>query len=330
MTHPGQGRWRKTILPVLAGIVVAAAVLAVVRRVGGIADRRQGLEGRKAITSDGAEGAAASLDEPGTITWVSDDLPPAFIHAGPDRGKGIVDGVVAMYVERLPEYEHRFVHANMPRILGMMKAGGNVCYAGLFKTPEREQFIQFSIPNLITMSNGVVVARGRARSLVGQGQEVSLEELLRKKDLTLGVTQGRAYGGRLDELLSGASPDSPNIVVRAGQDSLLGLLRMLGAGRIDYCLGFPWEVPYVAKHGGLAEFFDIVPISETKDARWVKNYIGCPRNEWGIELIRKIDGVLRTVMPTEAHMQHQLKWFPAAMAPLVRQAYAGHILTVNE
>ncbi len=264
-----------------------------------------------------------------TITWANDNMPPAFIVDGPEKGNGIVDGVVEIYKAHLPEYDHDHIVGNMARILQMMKNGEKVCYAGFFKTPEREKYIYFSIPNLINYSNIIVVKKSRLKSLFGNKESVSLEALLKNPDLRLGVTRDRSYGGAVDELLKKYKDKNKNIVYRAGQDSLKGLLRMLSAERIDYTIGFPWEVPYVAQQINKRDDISALAIEEGKKDYWIKNYMGCPKNEWGRQMIEKINRILLDVRPTEKHMYHQLKWFPRDMEPQIRKAYKDQILTIT-
>lgn len=263
------------------------------------------------------------------ITWLSDNLAPAFISQGPDKGEGIVDGVVEIYKQHLPDYDHEHLEATMPRILQLMQEGAKVCYAGFFRTPEREAFVKFSFPNLINYM-GVLVVKKENRSLLFKDKEtISLIDLLGDARFRLGLTKGRSYGKIIDDIIK-AKGDRDKILYRSGQDSLEGLLEMLAANRIDYTIGFPWEFPYVAKQMGRQDRFGAVYIQEGKETRWIKNYLGCPKNEWGEKLIQKINRILIKVRPTEAHMHYQLKWFPKDIEESIRAACNTHILSVEK
>ncbi len=261
-----------------------------------------------------------------TIIWLNDNLPPAFISEGPGKGEGIVDGVVSIYKKHLPEYEHRHVVANMARIISMMKQGENACYAGFFKTPEREEFVHFSLPNLIALSNSLVIERSGAEKMFGNRSSISLEEMLKKENLKPGITKDRSYGEVIDSLLNRYRDNNNKYTVRAGENSLLGLLQMLENKRIDYTIGFPWEVSYIADRLGKRNKFSVFPIEETKDSQWTRNYIGCTKNSWGEVVIEKINAILLKVRSTEEHMHHQLKWFPGNLEGVVRNAYKDLIL----
>ncbi len=72
-----------------------------------------------------------------------------------------------------------------------------------------------------------------------------------------------------------------------------------------------------------------IAIEEGKKDYWIKNYIGCPKNEWGRQLMEKINKILVKARPTKKHIYHQLKWFPKEMEPQIRKAYDEQILTIT-
>jgi len=265
-----------------------------------------------------------------TITWVNENFPPAFIIDGPDKGNGITDGAVSVYKKYLPEYNHRHLVANMARILAMIKEGQKVCYAGFIKTPEREKFIKFSLPNIITYSNAIIVKKDTAASLFGTQRSASLDRLLSDDKLKLGLTKGRAYGGAIDPLINAYIGVNKNILIRGGQNELLGLLEMLDHQRIDYTIGYPWEVAYLADQVDKRQHYSVISIRETEDQSWVLSYAGCPNNEWGRKFIKELNAVLIKVRPMEVYITHLLKWYPLEMEPDIRRAYSEKVLSVSE
>jgi uncharacterized protein (TIGR02285 family) len=265
-----------------------------------------------------------------TITWVNENFPPAFILDGPDKGNGITDGAVSVYKKYLPEYNHRHLIANMTRILELMKTGKKVCYAGFIKTTEREKYIQFSLPNIITYANTIIAKKDSINLLFGTKKSASLKTLLKKDKLKLGLTHGRAYGGVIDQLLSTYAGTNKNIFFRSGQNELLGLLEMMDHKRIDYTIGYPWEVAYLANQINKRNQYSVISIRETEGQQWVLSYAGCPKNEWGKKFIQKLNAVLIKVRPKEDYIHHLLKWYPPEIETDIRQAYQQMVLSVNE
>ncbi|THB71877.1 MAG: TIGR02285 family protein [Desulfobulbaceae bacterium] len=265
-----------------------------------------------------------------TLTWVFENFPPAFIVEGPQKGNGITDGALDIYIENLPEYEHEKRVANMSRILALIKDGKPVCYPGFIKTKHREEFIEFSLPNILTYSNALIVRRGDENQFLKDHPSISIKKILTEGNLRVGITAGRAYGGSIDSVLENRDDQNGNVFIRSGGDELLGLLKMLKNGRIDCTIGYPWELAYIAREFGLEDDFTVIPIQENHDQRWVLSYIGCPKNDWGRQAIKKLNEVLLTVRPQEEYIQRLLKWYPKEIEQDFRKAYEEHILSVVE
>ena len=264
-----------------------------------------------------------------SITWVEADFPPIWIMEGSDKGNGILDGFISIYEKNLPEYEHHHVTANITRILSMMKDGQNVCHAGILKSSDRESFIYFSIPNCITNLHNIVFKKSRMNSLVGDSKSLSLEAILKSTELKLGVSKNNSYGVTIDKILE-KHKENKNILYRSGQDNHLGLLRMLKEDRIDYMIGYPWEIAYIASRMDLRDEIYTVDITELEGQQWILSYVGCTKNEWGRQVIEKLNAILPRVRATDEYLFHFLKWFPDNIRPEVKKAYEERVLNVKE
>lgn len=125
--------------------------------------------------------------------------------------------------------EARFAEVPLRRTL--LNLQGNqtpLCSPGLYKTPEREAFVRFSLPihrdrPHVVLANTSVAAQIRALSRVAH--------LFAEPTLQPGVLDGASYGVQLDQYLA-ATARPP---LRA-QLSPLQLARMVGARRVDYML----------------------------------------------------------------------------------------------
>jgi uncharacterized protein (TIGR02285 family) len=264
-----------------------------------------------------------------SITWVKADFPPIWIMDGSDKGNGILDGLISTYETNLPEYEHHHINANITRILSMMRDGQEVCHAGILKSSGREEFIKFSIPNGITTSHKIAVKKGRTNSLFGNNKSVSLVDLLKNRSLKLGVSTSNSYGAIIDNILE-TYKDKNTILFRIGQDNHLGLLRMLKTERIDYIIGYPWEITYLANQIDMRDEIEVVDINELKGQKWIETYVGCTKNEWGLQVIEKIDAILLNVRASEEYTFHILKWLPENIKQETKNAYEKRVLGVTE
>ena len=272
--------------------------------------------------------APAMLSAGESITWGEENFPPVWILEGTDKGNGILDGLISIYEKNLPGYEHHHVTANMARIISMMKEGQNVCHAGILKSPDREKFIYFSIPNCITNLHTIVVKKSRINSLFGSSKSVSLEALL-KTNLKLGVSKSNSYGATIDKLL-GKYKEKSTILFRSGEDNHIGLLRMLKEERIDYMIGYPWEITYIESRMDLHDEIAVVDIEELDGQQWIVSYVGCTKNEWGRQVIEKLDAVLTRVRANDEYLFHAFKWLPDSVRLEAKKAYKERVLNVTK
>ena len=204
-----------------------------------------------------------------------------------------------------------------------------MCHAGILKSPDRENFVYFSIPNCITNLHGIVVKKSRINALLGNNKSVSLESLLKNTNLKLGVSKSNSYGATIDKLLEKYKGKS-TILFRSGQDNHVGLLRMLKEERIDYMIGYPWEITYIESRMDLKGEIAVVDIEELEGQQWIVSYVGCTKNEWGRQVIEKLDAVLTRVRANDEYLFHAFKWLPDSVRLEAKKAYQEHVLNVTK
>lgn len=69
-------------------------------------------------------------------------------------------------------------------------------------------------------------------------------------------------------------------------------MAMMHRGRLDYIIGYPIEGQFLNKALGGKSTIESFPIEGMPD--YFLGYIGCPKNEWGKEVITKINAVLQS------------------------------------
>ena len=85
---------------------------------------------------------------------------------------------------------------------------------------------------------------------------------------------------------------------------------MLKEERIDYMIGYPWEISYIAKQMDLDNEIAAVGINELKEQKWIISYVGCTKNEWGHKVIEKLNAILQRVRANDDYLFHVLRWMP--------------------
>lgn len=262
-----------------------------------------------------------------SITWLEVHMPPYFIQQGPHQGQGYGNAVAARIQQELPEYEHHRMVTNVIRHFDMFKRGDQVCSIGLYRTPEREQFLHFSIPSMLTMPPVLVI---RKENLGQYGQNgVSLAALLQNPDFRLGLSGDRSYGAGLDAVLKATTPDK-NRILFSGQELGENYLKMLLLDRLDGLLALPDEAMYHAEQMGIRDRITLVPLHENQQNTnaWMC-MVGCPDTAWGRQVIDRINEVLVRIRPEDSYRQAYERWLDPELLERYRRVYDTVFLTTK-
>ncbi len=122
------------------------------------------------------------------------------------------------------------------RQLALIQHGDGLhCGIGWFRTPEREALGRFSAP---LYRDQPLAALVRADAPPEAGRAVRAADLLRTGTMRLLVKEGYSYGAHFDDLIAHAAAP----VVRSAAE-VDALARMVAAGRADWMIASPEEVP---------------------------------------------------------------------------------------
>ncbi|GLO52282.1 hypothetical protein PPUN110474_36830 [Pseudomonas putida] len=235
------------------------------------------------------------------IFWLVRDLPPFTILEGPEKGQGVIDQLLPLLIRQMPEYDHSIVRVNRARGIQMLQdLNSFTCDPTLLWTPERAEYVRFSMPSLGVLSGGLVL-RKDSEALVApylDGQEVDLHGLLSKAPLKLGVVAERSYGTQIDAILR-QLPDTA-FSRHYGNDATANLLQMQQLGRLRMVLGYWPEVRYlVEQQGGALADYRFHPVQGVNRYQFL--HVGCSNSKLGREAIAHIDQLLpalrRDVLP---------------------------------
>ncbi len=255
-----------------------------------------------------------------TLTWMEADAPPFFIQSGPEKGQGYEDIVTAIIQENLPEYTHHRITATISRHYRDFKNGEKVCNVGLYRTPERERFLYFSIPSFFTLPTVIIIRKERFADF-GNSKTVRLEEVLQNTDLLIGRALNRSYGRYVDEILD-RHRGAKNIFVYEGEQLSLNFFKMLELDRLDGVIGLPEEAMYLAEKLGIRDQVMTLTIEENQRGMdsWL-SYVGCSRTPWGRKVIDRINEVLLRERPTERYRAAYERWLDPSSLENYRKLY---------
>ncbi len=252
-----------------------------------------------------------------SVTWMEVVFPPGYIHEGPLAGMGYEDVITDILTENLTEYHHDKMMGNLARMTHEYKQGKPVCNVALFKTPEREEHMLFSIPSTFTLPNGLITTRKKWESF-NNASSLGLAHIL-KDEIRLGVSRGRSYGKSIDAVLE-AYP--ARLFHHSGKDVFESLLKMLLSQRLDAMLGLPEEVLYVAERMGVRDEIVTIALAEsegTYDA-WL-GHVACSKTDWGKKIIGQIDEILLKERPTERYRGAYERWLDPNSLENYRRLY---------
>ena len=250
-----------------------------------------------------------------TLTWLLRDLPPVTIFEGPQKGQGVLDRLLPILSERLPEYRHQVMHVNRARGMQMLRDPTLTCDPSLLWTAERAKYVVFSAQAFVSVSNGVTIRRAQQDAMapfIEEGQ-FDLPAFLGAHTARIGATAERSYGPLIDEQLKGADPQT--LALHYGNDALGSLLQMQRLGRLEAVLGYAPEIRYHALQQGIPpEDLMFLPIKGS--APYQRTHNGCSDTPEGRQAMQRIDQALREI-PQEQLQQSYAAW----LDPVMREHY---------
>lgn len=253
------------------------------------------------------------------ITWMLYDLPPYFILSGEECGTGKADGVLHIFQKHLSEYSHKRIDSNVIRSLEDAKKKKNVCMIGIVKSEDRKAFLEYGdLPTLFAAPYHVVMKKSRRQKIIENVSIVSLHQLLKKTQFTVGLAFGRSYGTEIDSILE-KHKGAPHLFARTGSDLMTGLIQMLETERIDYLIGHPEEVLYISKTMGMENNFSMVPMQESQD--YIMLYPACAKTDWGKEVIARMTEVVQNRRGTASYRAAVERWVTPELLHNFRQFY---------
>ena len=220
------------------------------------------------------------------LTWLNFGQIPAYIQKGDYTGKGFIDQTIQwIHKTALTEYEPRYLNVNHKRFNIVAKQKNN-CYIG-WKT--FSDYRTFSDPFAIWFPSGIIIHKKKRGAFGPQGALLSLEDLIQRDDLKLGIIEDFAYAPQVLEILS-AHQDAkhvyPNITPAMQID-----LTMLLNGRVDYIIGWPSQPIVTEKLYEIPNEFIFYNMKE--DQTYLYIGVSCGTCDTGKRVIQKINTMFK-------------------------------------
>lgn len=261
--------------------------------------------------------ALTAETQPGnTLMWRLADLSPTYIRSGKYQGQGNGEGIIDILSKNLPDYTHTREYMPVARFLRITKRGDNYCYPSFQKNNEREETLYFSIPALVTPGFQVAIRKQDWQSKFKGAGRISFASLLQNKNLVLGIFPGRSYSPALDGILNAFA--KKHVFHRQAMDTSKGLVKMLARNRIDYMIikspSLQWELTLLNNDEIIG-----LPIIETPP--FYIGHVVCTKNEWGKQVIEKVNRILKRERNTKAYRHVVERWVGKYQLKLLRAYY---------
>lgn len=232
-----------------------------------------------------------------SIIW-GIDWSPSINTTDISQSGGISGEILGVLERGLPQYNHDHQEMNLLRIISSIKDQTNVCCNYLFKNPEREKVGHFSLPLRINLPLKIIMRKDAFEDM-GQPSILSIMTLLRDTQLRCVFEKGRSYS-LLDPIINQFSNRSNIEVAVVTRKSLL---KMLDANRIDFFIDYYYAV---TNNSHATEQYNdgqiaIVAIEEVFE--YAYSYVICPKNDWGMGVIKDVNRVLREEVPKESYLE---------------------------
>ncbi len=237
------------------------------------------------------------------VLWpIFDDPPAGSILQGPYKGQGRADLLGDFFQRKLPEYHFKRIEMNFSRFFAFVEDGKTICAFGTDKTPERERILYFSIPALITVSDTLIIRKDLLHTLGGH-KEISLAQLIERKNLRGVFVRGKSYTPIIDAIIARHSKEKQ---IEIGNFTPEQMLKMLVHNRKDYMVGEPSTINFLAYQLGLEGSFSSVFVQEMKPYRI--SYCTCSKTGLGAQVIASINHILRNERRSEIYLNILSRW----------------------
>ncbi|WP_432735792.1 transporter substrate-binding domain-containing protein [Maridesulfovibrio sp. FT414] len=243
-----------------------------------------------------------------TVYWPFFDLPPLAMVSDDGTIQGVGPDVAEYLQFRLNEYGHQQFVASPLRIMRSLQEEKHWVATGVFKTPEREEFLCFSkFPCRLTWGLMAVIRKSDGAVIIQDGQ-LDPETVLSSGGYRLGYIRGVHYAG-LNPVVDKYGSNSS--VAYASSD-LKNQIALLLKGRIDFFFADPLIVYYTSVNNHPVEE---IGFAECKDSPTdpVLGYFAAPRNEWGRKIISRIDQILEEAIRSGDYKYLLNPWVPEQM-----------------
>ncbi len=235
------------------------------------------------------------------VLWGVPGWPPFFIK---DKS-GVGDQMLLLLQKQLTKYQHEDIDVNAPKLVELWQQGRDVCGSNMLYNGERAKYGYFT-PLWVYPPLHVIVKEESLEAFTKGEKPISVFELIKNSHFKGILIKGRSYGPPVDDIIAGLSKkDFVSLISPVGnwQD----YLNMIPGHRADYTIDYASTAKAFNEGHPNAKRLAAIPILGYEKPFIVN--VACPKNSWGKELIKDIDGKIQELAKTREYKDLQEKIF---------------------
>ncbi|MEW6990113.1 TIGR02285 family protein [Colwelliaceae bacterium 6441] len=253
-----------------------------------------------------------SLSAKELLTWRVIDWPPFYILSGKDKGQGIYDQLISKMIKALPEFEHRTMVMNTQRVLKELNKGAHVCHPSALENTQA----LLSKANSFLLPHRLIFDSRDTQKIAGDQTSISLINLLSDESITVGIATER-YTSELNQILSQFKGKAH----LSHQNNYNGLVRMFFKKRVDALIEYPPVITYAKQIFDAKMNNTSLAITELSKTNYLPVHFACPNNDWGKNVINKINQILIEEVKEDDYLAFRLKWYDKESQRLLSKYY---------
>ena len=233
------------------------------------------------------------------IKWRVVDWSPMYIQNGIYKNQGIYDNIISNLSHDLKNYKHSKVIMNTTRVLYEMKQNKKICHPSVLKNTDAK----LSVMNSIILPHQIIIHK-KALNKLGNVKQYSLKKLLNNPNLKGGITLGR-YSKDINNIIDSIK-NKKHLFLTKNYNSLV---KMLLYNRVDYIIEYAAVVNFKAHELSMENRTISLDITDSKQKEFLSVYTACPKNKWGMEVVKKINTSLINESKNNFSLNSRIKWF---------------------
>jgi uncharacterized protein (TIGR02285 family) len=221
-----------------------------------------------------------------TITWAfsaTENISEKF------RKKMMTDKhpLFEILLKNLPGYKSEYFVGTVNRIENELRTKPRTCYAASTALESRQGFA-YATSITVLPAPLVITRKDVADRFQSKDHRLSLEQLVKEKDLEGIFIEFRSYGTKIDKILNAKDSHlKRQVLAPIGSNTI----RMIQNRRADFTLDFSFVIEALKDAGQFGPELVILPLSDATDG--IPMYVACSRTPEGLEVIKKIDRIVR-------------------------------------